>query len=839
MNKKIFLISVLLVVIFSNMSAPNQVFAAVGNDIFNPNVNNTVLTTAIQSDGKILVGGDFSQISGTTRNRIGRLSPDGSLDGTFNPAANNAVYTITVQPDDKILVGGNFTNIAGEARERFTRLTADGETDTSFANIKVNGTIYAIVIQVDGKILIGGDFNQILIGTSNLYIREGIARLNPNGTMDTSFNPGAKPAVRALAVQQDGKILVGGGISYLAGGATSNLGRLNTDGSLDTKFTGGTDNTVNEIALHADNRIVIGGEFTKVNQITCGGIARLQPNGSLDHSMNHTFNKKDVKTVAIQPDGKIVFGGFFSTINGQPRSMLARLNFDGSLDTDFSLALGNVSQWVNTVTLQSDGKIIVGGIFTVLEGFVTNRLTRVYPDGSRESPLAPTLDFKVNAIAMHPYGSMLIGGDFTTVGGISHQGIALIGQNGLPDHTFAASVDDPGLVNAIAVQADGKILVGGDFNYMNLETLHNIGRLNPDGSLDNSFYSDINGTVYAIALQEDGKILIGGEFTTVGSTIRTYVARLNMDGSLDTGFESGVPDIVRTIALQNNGQILIGGDFTYVFSSERYYLARLNSSGTLDTSFNPNSNGVVRSIAVQPDNKILAAGDFTSLNGQSVNRIGRLNTDGVLDSSFTTGPSAGANGSVYTMALQANGKILVGGAFTTLNNAARQHIGRLHTSGGLDTSFLPGETNDSVSALALQTDGKVVAGGDFTLLNGKPCNYLARIATDDTAYQKLNLDLENADISWTIRGSGPNFHRVSFAFSQDGVNYTEIGDGAFTGPDNWFLSGDNFNQIKGNLFIRARGFVSTGAGNGSLSIYESILNVNYPENLIYLPLILK
>lgn len=838
MIKRILLISVLLVQIFVSLSAPNQVMAAVGNDIFNPNVNGTVLNTALQSDGKILVGGSFSQIDGTTRSRLGRLTPDGSLDSMFNPGANDDVHTIYVQPDDRILVGGDFTTIAGAARDRFTRLTANGEIDTSFANIRVDGTVYAITMQKDGKILIGGDFTQILIGI-NLYDRDRIARFNANGAMDTSFNPGANQVVKALAVQNDGKILVGGGFSNLAGGTRNYFGRLNADGILDISFTAGSDNFVNAIGIYADNRIVIAGQFSKVNQTICGGIARLEPNGSLDHSMNITFNRNNVKTLAIQPDGKIVFGGFFTTINGETRSMLARLNFDGSVDLDFSLSLGDSGQWVNTVTIQPDGKIIVGGTFTVMEGFVTNRLTRIYQDGLKESLLAPTLDYKVNAISMHPNGSTLIGGDFTTAGGISHEGIALIQQNGVPDHDFSASVADPGWVNAIAVQTDGKILVGGDFNFMNYETRHKIGRLNPDGTLDTSFFSDINGPVYAIALQEDGKILIGGDFTTVGSTIRTYVARLNLDGSLDTSFESGVPDVVRTIAIQGSGKILIGGDFTYVFSSARYYLARLNSSGTLDTSFTADTDAVVRSLLVQPDDKILVAGDFTSLIGESVNRVGRLNPDGTRDTSFIVGINAGANNTIYTMALQADGKILVGGEFITLHNSSRQRVGRLNASGGLDTSFLPGDTNQPVFALALQPDGKVVVGGNFTLLNDKACTYLGRIATDDAAYQKLNVDSEGSEIWWTLKGSGPQFQQVVFEISVDSVNYEHLGNATFNGLDSWLLSDEDLIPINGNFFIKASGFTSTGAGNGSLSLYESILNIYYPENLVYLPMILR
>jgi hypothetical protein len=166
-----------------------------------------------------------------------------------------------------------------------------------------------------------------------------------------------------------------------------------------------------------------------------------------------------------------------------------------------------------------------------------------------------------------------------------------------------------------------------------------------------------------------------------------------------------------------------------------------------------------------------------------------------------------------------------------------KRIGRLHNDGGLDTSFLPEDTNDSVLALAVQPDGKVIAGGRFTLLNGKPCTYLGRIATDDSAFQKLNVDSGGTEIWWVVSGSGPQFHRVSFELSTDSVNYTPIGNATFIGSDNWFLSGESLIPTIGNFFIRARGIASSGAGNGSVSITESVLNANYPEFLIFLPLI--
>lgn len=810
------LIAILLFAQLVNSALPVKVEAEVVDGFFNPNVNGEVFTTAVQSTGNILVGGSFSAISSTTRSRIGRLNPDGSLDHTFDPGANGAVRAIVVQPNDKILVGGDFTSFAGVNKYCLARLHADGTLDTSFT-VRVDGSVHAIALQEDGKIIIGGDFNGILVN-SLLTSRNKIARLNANGTLDTSFDPGAPGGVRALTVQKNGKILVGGDLTNLAGVACDRIGRLNADGTRDATFTASTNSTVNTIAVQADGRILIGGVFSSVNGVfPRGGIARLNSNGSLDPTVAPTLGRNHVKTIAIQSDGKILFGGWFSTVNDQERNRVARLDFDGSLEAGFAPRLGASDKWVNTLAVQPDGRILVGGTFTSLGGSVCNRLTRFFPDGSRELFFPPALDYKVSAISMHPNGGIMIGGDFAAVGSVSHQGIARIRENGVPDHAFTAFVADPGYVFAIAVQPDGKILVGGDFSNMNYESRSNIGRLNADGLLDSAFSSNVNGPVYAIAQQPDGKILIGGDFTQVDSTNRSYIARLNTDGSRDDTFvPPEVGGVVRAIGLQSTGQVLIGGDFTYVASSVRYSLARLNPTGTLDSEFVANASHTVRSIVVQPDDKILVAGDFTSLHGQAINRIGRLNANGTRDTSFITGPSAGANDTINTMALQADGKILVGGAFTQLHNVACRRIGRLHDNGTMDTNFLPDETNDSVLALALQSDGKLLAGGRFTILNGSSTPFLGRIDTDESAYQEIDVDSSGTEILWTIRGPMPDFSHVTFETSTNGVIYSPLGN-ATRISGGWLI--DRLNLPKDqNIFVRARGFYGSGSG----SICESV-----------------
>jgi uncharacterized delta-60 repeat protein len=226
-------------------------------DAFNPSAAGTVYTTAIQADGKILIGGDFLTLGGQACNNLGRLDAAGTLDtnfntGTnFNAGANGTVDTLAVQADGKILVGGYFSRLGGQPRESIGRLNGDGTVDTNF-NPGANWTVYCLVPQADGKILVGGDFTSLAgPGTTN------VGRLNPDGTQDTNFHANASGTVYSLAVQEDGMVLIGGAFTTLNGQPRSHLARLYADGSLDSTFNPGAGSTVSGLALQADGKILV------------------------------------------------------------------------------------------------------------------------------------------------------------------------------------------------------------------------------------------------------------------------------------------------------------------------------------------------------------------------------------------------------------------------------------------------------------------------------------------------------------------------------------------------------------------------------------------------------
>jgi uncharacterized delta-60 repeat protein len=845
-------------------------------DGFNPGANGNVEAFAVQADGKTLVAGEFTTLGGggtgtITRNRIGRLNADGSLDMSFNPGANGAVYALALQADGKILVAGSFTTLGGGGtgttpRHSIGRLNADGSLDTSF-NPGANSFVSALAVQADGKILVGGYFSRLGgVGTGTIT-RHYIGRLNADGTLDASFNPGANTYVFELAVQGDGRILVGGIFTTLGGGGTgtitrNHIGRLNVDGSLDTSFNPGADDAVWALAVQADSRILVGGWFTTLGGGNTGTatrnyIGRLNADGTLDTSFDPGANNA-VWTLAVQADGRILVGGDFATLGGGgtgsiTRNKIGRLNADGSLDTSFDPGANNS---VLALAVQADGKILVGGAFTTLGGgdigtITRNRIGRLYADGSLDSSFDPGANSSVFALAVQPDGKILVGGYYTRLGGggtgtITRCYIGRLNPNGSLDTSF-----DPGgnnAVFAIAMQADGKILVGGDFTTLGgggigITARSRIGRLNADGSLDASFDPGANSTIYALAVQADGKILVAGSFTTLGgggtgSFTRNRIGRLNADGSLDTSFDPGADGGIYALAVQADGKILVGGVFTSLGGggtglTTRNRIGRLNADGSLDTSFDPGANGAVSVLAVQADGKILVGGYFTSLGGGGTgaiphNNIGRLNADGSLDTSF----DPGANGPVRVLAMQADGKTLVGGAFTTLGGGgtgtiSRYFIGRLHADGSLDTSFDPGASS-SVVAIAVQADGKILVGGWFSTLGGGDTgtttrNGIGRLTNTDAALQNLTVDSNGTVITWERKDTAPEIDRVTFELSINDPAYTTLGN-ATRIADGWTLTGLSLPKAQ-NLFIRARGFYSSGLGNGSESIVESVRNI--------------
>jgi uncharacterized delta-60 repeat protein len=237
---------------------------------------------------------------------------------------------------------------------------------------------------------------------------------------------------------------------------------------------------------------------------------------------------------------------------------------------------------------------------------------------------------------------------------------------------------------------------------------------------------------------------VGGYFQDVNGVFNSpsHLARLNANGTRDATFGVNIGFLnstVMTIAVQSDGLIVIGGFFTRVHDGSstqaRYGIAWLNSSGEQQSApYLAIPNRVmsqVNAITAQADGKILVGGTFTSIrSGLLRNRLVRFNADGTEDTAFYTNMGTAFNNIVNAIAIQTDGKILVGGEFTTFNGNTRNYLVRLNANGTEDTGFTVGTGfNNTVRAIAVQSDGRILVGGQFTQYNGTSQNYIARLTS--------------------------------------------------------------------------------------------------------------
>jgi len=337
-----------------------------------------VITSVMQNDGKMVIGGAFVTYNGTARNRVARVLRDGSLDATFAPGsgANNNVSCVALATGGDIYIAGTFTSYNGTGRNRIARLNSDGSLDAGFApGTGFNASVIRVLVQPDGKVIAVGDFTSYN-GTG----RNRVARLNADGTLDTSFDPGsgANFLVTSAALQSDGKILIGGYFNDYNGTLVVALARLNDDGTLDMGYNSGgagLNNSVEVIELQPDGKALVGGNFTSYNGTGRNRILRTNTDGSLDAGFNPGSGANAfVLAFAQQSDGAVIVGGNFTTFNGAAHNRICRIGSNGALDATWtSVANGDV----NTLCWIPEGKVFVGGFFTTIATTARARLARL------------------------------------------------------------------------------------------------------------------------------------------------------------------------------------------------------------------------------------------------------------------------------------------------------------------------------------------------------------------------------------------------------------------------------------------------------------------------------
>ncbi len=683
------------------------------------------------ADGRVVVAGVFTQINGIARTNVARLNENGSVDLAFNPPALarpgfefSSIYTTAIQQDGKVLIGGTFNLVNGLPRNYLARLNVDGSLDSSFDavldenHVEQVGAVVGIALQSDGRILIRGSG----IGTVHGAAASSLIRLNPDGSLD-SAPPLATDLTAAVKISRKSFGLPS---DYLGVDAENRiltaivdddfdvprLVRKTVDGQVDEGFNfipgAGPRGSVYALAFQADGKILAAGD---------GGLQRL-----------FSGEATPISPVILRQPPSFAVGEYsnaFFSVSGhafpKPTYQWRFNGVDLPGETGSSLA-------VIDVQLTKDGSYYV--VISNALGSISSRSARlsvipfIPPMSPSTLPGAPDLSFSPQTLftgcgfcleqqvqrglLVQPDDKVLVGGD----------GLRRLHPNGRLDGLFNPGLRDPTssilpVVSDMALLDDGRILICGNFTKIHGVIRNGIARLRPDGSLDEAFDAGDRfraGAIQALAWQTNGQVLVAGRFSSVDGATRGGIARLDASGRLDPGFTPGIatPATVNSVMLQSNGEVLIAGSFTAIGGVPRRGFARLLANGSLDTTFDPTLGGggsqLPRLLAVQPDGKIWITGQF----GGPTNLV-RLWPNGSVDLQIAR---LSLNfQSPLSLALQPDGKVIVGGR--------RSVLARLNVDGSVDATFAPPRLDlfgSPVGAqfIALQSDGRIVLAGDFT-----------------------------------------------------------------------------------------------------------------------------
>lgn len=797
---------------------------------------------------------------------LARINTDGTTDLSLEvgAGANAAVRCVAIQANGNIVFGGEMSEIDNLPQLRIVVRGPEGEILAN-GNIGADGDVYAAVTSADGKTLIGGAFQHI-----GGEVRNRIARLTSTQVIEPGYNPSSSGPIYALANQEDGKTLIGGSYATLGPASRANFARLLNDDAISSvtvqsattvfweragstpdteqvEFELSTDGGTSYSPLGAGVSVTGGWQITGLS-LSGSGIIKARaytPSASSQGIVEETQSFDFVPEIQVEQPEATILEDAVSTIT-YPTTQVggtASLTFyirnigldDLTLTTPTQVALSgtNAGEWsilaqpstpiapngVSTFVLTFDPSTAGGksAVLTILsddsdEGTFTINLagTATPGPGSYDDTFQPVANNAIYTAVLDTLNKVSVGGIFTTLNSLTRNRFGRLTTTGTTDGTLSGSAAN-NLVSCIAVQPDGSFLVGGTFTSFNGTTRNRIARISATGTLDTTFNPNANNTVNGIEVQSDGKIMVTGSFSTIGGVARQGVARLLSTGAVDTSF---VP------------VGLVGGSFSgsitqpdgLVLANRSVAIYRFLANGAVDATYG-SVNGVSFSgtgsalcMALQNDGKLVVGGSFTTIGGVSKSYLARINADGTIDTGFT----ATLNGFVRGVSVQTDGSLLIIGQFTTINGNAHVSVGRLLSTGLEDTSFVTAVASGSVVGLSGQEDGKPLIMGDFAITSVGSSVKLARLISDP-ASESLSV-LSESSVQWLRSGASPEVSRVLFQLSQDsGTTWSTLGSGArVTGG--WGLSSISL-PVSG--LLRALGFSPTGYFTGSQSLFES------------------
>lgn len=694
--------------------------------------------------GRIYLGGTFTTVDGIPRSRLARLLPDGALDPDWNPGAeiNGQITCMDLDTEGRLLIGGSFTQVGGVSSPRLARLDVHGARDATFeVGTGLSGKPLAMLLQQDGSWIIGGEFTTFRGSTAVHLIR-----LSANGTRDSAFAPAPNNSVASLAPGPGGSVYAGGNFTTIGGQLRYRLARILSNGAIDSEFAphvGGA--TVQAITIDADDRILV--EQGAV-------LRRFHPNGSSDATlpMLSISGSASINRVIPQADSILVTGTFSHVgehrVPGlawvravtQPSPLIQTAPADrivvNGLTIHWSASLSDTAgvdsyRWIRSATgetLSTADNLTLATVTRADSGWYRLEVVRqgvteavdfrldIAPDREPPRPGEIVPNFIPNVPAVSPNGLAAAGDDYLWV----RRGLTLYRL--LPD----GSVEPP---EGVAFHGDrlfsdgaGRLIASGWLYGQSPVNYRAIHRLLPDAVIDPSFQpfslDGLNGRDYrleAVLPQPDGGILVALypaiQDSNVPASRESRIYRLQPDGTLNSTFVAAHPNgRITSLTRHLDDRILVVGAFDAIGTLQRNRLVRLMPDGGTDPTFHAVGVPEFAALAVLPDQRILIGGDFIKVDGLRRPGMACLFPDGSIDPSFAfLGPPSFT---VHEFLVRPDGRILASGR--DLASPAASRIFQFFADGTLDREFDTSLGMSQTPSLHLLPDGNTLIYQDTT-----------------------------------------------------------------------------------------------------------------------------
>lgn len=657
--------------------------------------NDEVLVCIPDGSGGWYLGGEFTEVGDSLRNRVAHILPNGEV-GSWNPNANGTVHAI-LKVNDTIFIAGGFNQVGSQSVNQIAAIDSGSGMALNWTIPSLAGSINCIAA-TDTSLFIGGSFT-----TVGGQTRSRLAEVYRATNGLTSWTSTADATVNQIQLQGN-TLYVCGNFTSLGGQTRNRIGAVSTATGNATSWSPNSNDVVNDMVL-ANGLLYAAGAFTSIGGQFRNRIAALSLTTGIATSFNPNADN-DVTDISIA-DSIMYAVGLFEDVASEETYGFAALNLNtGDIYGDVKYFSSNP-----TCATASGSGIFIGGEFLQGGGLVRHHLAAI--DLTTQKLLNnwnPRVDDKVFCIASHD-DDLYFGGTFNNVSGISRDFLASVDRSTGTLNAWDAEVNH--WVRTMVRRGD-TMFIGGDFTVVHFQNRGHLAAIHLPSTYPTSWNPAIGNSfsdVYSIAVK-DSFLFVGGAFGTASGQSRDNFAAYNLNTATITDYDPSPNDDVQSLAISGN-RVIAGGTFSEFAGESRFGVAAfdLDSFGLLNWNPSIHNEHSVGEISCHGDQVYFGGGfEFVNTHARSGLAVLDANTGKPIDWS-PTGPNF--TGHISAMALK-DSILVVGGSFVTMGGVTRRDLASWNLNTGDLTGWDPCGANSSIQVNALEiSDTIVYVGGDY------------------------------------------------------------------------------------------------------------------------------